>query len=94
MKVAQEKRGFDVNEAVLLHRLLDTISLYCAQSVVWWDRGEGERITDDADRTMEQPAPKAPRAPEKPAAKPPDARPSRALPVGIAQTAPNPGGKQ
>jgi len=41
MLVAEESRGFDQQEAVSLHRLLDTLSLYCAERVVWWDRGEG-----------------------------------------------------
>ncbi len=43
MIVADEERGFDGQEAVSLHRLLDTLSLYCAESVVWWDEGEGAR---------------------------------------------------
>src|SRR4051794_34655789 len=41
MMVADEERGFDGQEAVSLHRLLDTLSLYCAESVVWWDEGQG-----------------------------------------------------
>jgi hypothetical protein len=43
MIVADEERGFDGQEAVSLHRLLDTLSLYCAESVVWWDEGQGTR---------------------------------------------------
>jgi len=42
MIVADEERGFDGQEAVSLHRLLDTLSLYCAESVVWWDEGQGK----------------------------------------------------
>lgn len=42
MAKAEEQRGFGEQEAVALHRLLDTLSLYCAESVVWWDRGQGE----------------------------------------------------
>jgi hypothetical protein len=38
MKVDDEKRRFEIQEAALLHRLLDTLSAYCAQSVVWWNR--------------------------------------------------------
>ena len=38
---AGELRGFDGEEAVALHELLDTLSLYCAESVVWWDKGQG-----------------------------------------------------
>jgi hypothetical protein len=44
MLVHDEKRGFTKEEASALHKLLDTLSLYCAESVVWWDRGEGERL--------------------------------------------------
>ena len=40
MIVADEERGFDGKEAVTLHKLLDTLSLYCAESVVWWDEGQ------------------------------------------------------
>jgi hypothetical protein len=41
MKVDDEKRRFELQEAELLHRLLDTLSAYCAQSVVWWTREPG-----------------------------------------------------
>jgi len=45
MMVADEERGFDGQEAVSLHRLLDVLSLYCAESVVWWDEGQGTPAT-------------------------------------------------
>lgn len=45
MMVAEEERGFDGQEAVSLHKLLDVLSLYCAESVVWWDEGEGTPAT-------------------------------------------------
>lgn len=41
MAVQEEARGFDGDEAVSLHHLLDVLSLYCAESVVWWDEGQG-----------------------------------------------------
>jgi hypothetical protein len=41
MLFAEETRGFDNREAASLHRLLDTLSMYCAESVVWWDQGKG-----------------------------------------------------
>ena len=41
MIVEDEERGFDGDEAVSLHHLLDVLSLYCAESVVWWDEGQG-----------------------------------------------------
>jgi hypothetical protein len=44
MSFANEKRGFTQEEAASLHKLLDTLSLYCAESVIWWDQGEGDRL--------------------------------------------------
>ncbi len=41
---AEEKRAFDGDEADGLHQLLDILSLYCAESVAWWDRGAGEPL--------------------------------------------------
>jgi len=45
MMVSEEERGFDGDEAVSLHHLLDVLSLYCAESVVWWDEGQGAPVT-------------------------------------------------
>ena len=98
MKLADEKRGFEPAEAAVLHRLLDTLSLYCAQSVVWWDHGEGSRITDDADRVAPDAKPSAPpesvkpapaKPTEKPAVKPGEVK-QRALPLGVAEIAAHP----
>jgi hypothetical protein len=41
MSYLQEKRGFTEDEATSLHRLLDVLSLYCAESTAWWDGGQG-----------------------------------------------------
>jgi hypothetical protein len=41
MALREERRGIDGEEAVSLHRLLDTLAMYCAQSVAWWDNGGG-----------------------------------------------------
>jgi hypothetical protein len=41
MMVSGEVRGFDGQEALSLHKLLDVLSMYCAESVVWWDQGQG-----------------------------------------------------
>ena len=41
MAAANERRGFTKEEAASLHKLLDTLSMYCAESVVWWDQGQG-----------------------------------------------------
>jgi hypothetical protein len=45
MMVAEEERGFDGDEATSLHHLLDVLSLYCAESVVWWDEGQGAPVS-------------------------------------------------
>ena len=47
MATAGETRGFSGQEAVSLHKLLDTLSLYCAESVVWWDQGQGTPVDPD-----------------------------------------------
>jgi hypothetical protein len=52
MAVEQEKRGFTVEEAKSLHRLLDVLSLYCAESVVWWDAGQGTPLDNDGAPTQ------------------------------------------
>ncbi len=48
MSFLKEKRGFTREEANSLHKLLDTLSLYCAESVVWWDKGEGVPMDPDS----------------------------------------------
>jgi len=96
MKFADEKRSFEASEAAVLHRLLDTISLYCAQSVVWWEHGEGTPVTDNADRAApeaDHPAPpetvKPARPVEKPADKPGGVK-QKGLPLGVAEIAAHP----
>ena len=41
MMFQDEARGFTADEAASLHHLLDVLSLYCAESTVWWDQGQG-----------------------------------------------------
>ena len=41
MAYAGEKRSVTEEEAADLHHLLDVLSLYCVDSVVWWDHGQG-----------------------------------------------------
>src|SRR5258708_25382386 len=58
MAYADEKRGFTTEEAAALHQLLDALSLYCAESVIWWDRGQGIKLdpkSNDKDKKKEQP---------------------------------------
>jgi hypothetical protein len=69
MMFSEEKRGFTKDEARALHRLLDTLSQYCAESVVWWDRGEGERMDKEGGKSMrveEDPHREEPRRRERP----------------------------
>jgi len=56
MAVKNEKRGFTDEEAASLHRLLDTLSLYCVESVVWWDRGMGDPIDANGQRIKKKEA--------------------------------------
>jgi hypothetical protein len=46
MQVGGERRGFEMDEAKNVHLLMDLISRYATESTVWWERGEGERISD------------------------------------------------
>ena len=48
MAFSDERRGFTKEEAKSLHQLLDTLSLYCAESVVWWDQGQGIKLGPDS----------------------------------------------
>jgi len=70
MGTAGEKRGFDNEEAAQLHRLLDILSIYCAESVAWWDGGAGTPVDSQpagSDATSGKPVkvqqPAAPPAP-------------------------------
>ena len=54
MMVKEEQRGFDDDEAVSLHRLLDVLSLYCAESVVWWEQGYGDPVNPQANPPADQ----------------------------------------
>ena len=54
MSAALERRAVDADEAKLLHQLLDTLSIYCARSVVWWEHGD---TTTDPDATSPTPSP-------------------------------------
>jgi hypothetical protein len=40
MAHAGDTRSFGASEAAALHQLLDMLSIYCVESVVWWDRGQ------------------------------------------------------
>ena len=44
MQVGAERRAFQMQEAENVHTLMDIISRYAADSTIWWDNGEGEKI--------------------------------------------------
>ena len=46
MKFSDQRRGFSPQEAAGVQKLLDTLSLYCAESVIWWDHGEGVKLDE------------------------------------------------
>jgi len=58
MRTADEKRGFDGDEAEGLHQLLDILSLYCAESVAWWDQGLGDPVPTEGQTKPDAPAQK------------------------------------
>src|SRR5262249_12464698 len=55
MAFADEKRGFTQAEAVAVRKLLDTLSLYCAESVIWWDQGKGVKLDPKSKDKKESP---------------------------------------
>lgn len=57
MEVEGGKRGFDdPEEAGKISAVLDAVSQYVAESVVWWDRGKGLPL-DEKGKPLNQPAP-------------------------------------
>jgi hypothetical protein len=60
MAFAGEQRGFDGDEATSLQHLLDVLSVYCAESVVWWEEGQGTPVPGaDKPKTNTDGAPNA-----------------------------------
>jgi hypothetical protein len=41
-----EQRGFAIQEAAWLQQLLNILTVYCAESVVWWNAGQGEPLDE------------------------------------------------
>ena len=70
MGVGEEHRGIEGEEAVSLRRLLDTLALYCVQSVSWWKRGEGVPIPPGAKRPRTKHPTEAPSNEPAPESKP------------------------
>ncbi len=67
MAFSNEKRAFTEDEATSLHHLLDVLSMYCAESVVWWDQGQGVPLDPSGKPAAPQ---KQPAQPGKPGDKP------------------------
>lgn len=44
MSLDGEDRRFSKTEAVSVHRLMDMVAKYAAESTVWWESGEGEPV--------------------------------------------------
>ena len=59
MKFSDQRRGFSPQEAAGVQKLLDTLSLYCAESVIWWEHGEGVKL-DGKGNEQTPPKKKAP----------------------------------
>ncbi len=59
MAFGGEQRGFTPQEAAWLQRLLNVLTVYCAESVVWWSNGSGEadRQQEDQEQTTPQAQP-------------------------------------
>jgi hypothetical protein len=48
MSTSGEDRRFSKSEAASVHALMDLVAKYAAESTVWWDAGEGQRIPKDS----------------------------------------------
>ncbi len=80
MAYSDEKRGFTEKEAESLSHLLDVLSLYCAESVVWWDQGMGDPIDQDttpSSKPQHKTKPDAPVTPKKVEHPPANSTPAR-----------------
>ena len=53
MAYAGEKRALGDEEAASLHQLLNVLSVYCAQSVVWWEHGQPDTVVSKPDKTAQ-----------------------------------------
>ena len=89
MSVAAEQRGLEQEEAALLHRLLDTLSIYCAQSVVWWDHAESGPELSNPEGTPSL-KPERPTKGDEPRERPTPVKPVKVLPLGVAEVAAHP----
>jgi hypothetical protein len=87
MSFSDEKRGFTRDEATSLHQLLDVLSLYCAESVVWWDDGRGTPVDPNA-KPSDQPQRSRPDSNEpspRKVERPQQSRPLAGAPIALAR---------
>ncbi len=42
-----ETRGFSKQEAANVHVLMDLVSKYAADSTIWWDQGQGDKLDEN-----------------------------------------------
>ena len=47
MHASGEDRRFSKQEAASVHRLMDLVAKYAAESTLWWEAGEGEPLSGD-----------------------------------------------
>lgn len=90
MAVEAEKRGFDQSEAQSLSHLLDVLSLYCAESVEWWDQGQGTPLSPNA-KPASPATPVNPTSPANPTRQPAQPKanpPASGNPVRVGQPQP------
>ena len=69
-----ERRRFSADEATSVRKLMDLVAKYAAESTVWWDQGQGQRV--DRDGGSGKPAPAQPERPR-------DAPPRKPRPRGV-----------
>ena len=50
MHASGEDRRFSKQEAASVHRLMDLVAKYAAESTLWWEAGEGERLDGDSSK--------------------------------------------
>jgi len=70
MAFAGEQKSFSLEEAVALHQLLDALSIYCAQSVVWWDKSPTQPPAEGAPTELTKPERKETKPPVQPDTRP------------------------
>jgi hypothetical protein len=56
-----KQRGFTSQEAEWLQSLLHVLTVYCAESTIWWDQGKGTPL-DDHGKPLDHAQPTAPPA--------------------------------